>query len=61
MEGMKLKIKIKNVIRFINPPPIGSVHEVVKETLKPPVYFIKYNGVEVGVSPEKCEIISLMD
>ena len=56
-----MKIKIKNVIRFINPPPIGSVHEVVKETLKPPVYFIKYNGVEVGVSPEKCEIISLMD
>lgn len=61
MEGMKLKIKIKSGIHVVNPPPIGSVHEVVREMLKPPVYFIKYNGVEVGVFPKECEIISLKD
>lgn len=56
-----MKIKIKNEIPVLNPPEVGSVHEVIKIEYEPPrykrtkMYFIKHKGEEIGVFPCECE------
>jgi hypothetical protein len=55
-----MKLKIKSPIPVKNPPPVGTILEVVsKKTFKygGDIFTVSYKGNEIGIFPNECEII----